>query len=323
MRPTWVAEKMPAPANSVLFDSTRSADPPTIVGVNGFSACITVLPASRVATSSPAGNTGSASRQPSRGSPRRSSSRSRASCGNASAQAASRAVPVALQLGAALRDDGHVLAHRVGDGERRVGVEAHRLLRGPDLGLAERRPVRLRGVDRVRRGIRDVRAQHDQRGTVLLGLRCGEGTEQRVEILGVVDVLDVPAVRLEALALVLGRERERRRAVDRDVVVVVDVDEPAEPEVAGDRRGLLGDALHHVAVGADRVDPRVDDLVVRAGCSGRRGSAARSPSRRRSRTPGRAARWSSRSPAVWPHSGWPGVREPHCRNCFRSSSERS
>ena len=70
------AEKTPAPSNSVLFDSTRSAEPPTIVGVNGFSACITVRPASRVATSSPAGKTGSASRQPSRGSPRRSSSRS-------------------------------------------------------------------------------------------------------------------------------------------------------------------------------------------------------------------------------------------------------
>ena len=90
LRPAWVAEKMPAPSNSVLFDSTRSAEPPTIVGVNGFSACITVRPASRVATSSPAGNTGSASRQPSRGSPRRSSSRSCARSGKAAAQAARR-----------------------------------------------------------------------------------------------------------------------------------------------------------------------------------------------------------------------------------------
>ena len=74
---------------------------------------------------------------------------------------------------------------------------------------------------------------------------------------------DVPALRLEALRLVLGREGERRRAVDRDVVVVVEVDEPAEPEVAGDRGGLVGDPLHQVAVGADRVDEAVDELVVR------------------------------------------------------------
>ena len=29
------------------------------------------------------------------------------------------------------------------------------------------------------------------------------------------------------------------------------------------------------------------------------------------------------SPGVCPYSGWPGVRLPHCRNCFSSSSGRS
>jgi hypothetical protein len=38
-------------------------------------------------------------------------------------------------------------------------------------------------------------------------------------------------------------------AVEGDLVVVVDADEVAEPEVAGERGGLVGDALHHVAVG--------------------------------------------------------------------------
>jgi hypothetical protein len=59
------------------------------------------------------------------------------------------------------------------------------------------------------------------------------------------------------------READRRRPVDRDVVVVVDVDQAAEAEVARDRRGLLRDALHQVAVRADGVDPRVDDGVSR------------------------------------------------------------
>ena len=45
------------------------------------------------------------------------------------------------------------------------------------------------------------------------------------------DVLHVPAVRLEARAS-SSRERDRRRAVDRDVVVVVEVDELAEAERA-------------------------------------------------------------------------------------------
>ena len=77
---------------------------------------------------------------------------------------------------------------------------------------------------------------------------------QRVEVVGVVDVLHVPAVGLEALAAVLGEKLQLRRAVERDVVVVVEVDEAAEPELAGQRRGLGRHALHQVAVGDDRVD---------------------------------------------------------------------
>ena len=90
LRPACVFEKTPAPSNSVFVDSTRSAAPPTIVGVNGFSACITFLPASRLATSSPAGNSGSASIQPGRGLPVRSASHSSFSPGNASAQRSNR-----------------------------------------------------------------------------------------------------------------------------------------------------------------------------------------------------------------------------------------
>ena len=69
LRPAWVAEKMPPPLNSVFVDSTRSAAPPIIVGVKCLIASITLAPASRVATSSPAGKSGSASTQPGRGLP--------------------------------------------------------------------------------------------------------------------------------------------------------------------------------------------------------------------------------------------------------------
>ena len=76
------------------------------------------------------------------------------------------------------------------------------------------------------------------------------------------DVLHVPAQRLVARRAILG-ERDRRRAVDRDVVVVVEVDELAETERAGDRRRLVRDAFHQIAVGGDAVHAMVDDLVVR------------------------------------------------------------
>jgi len=48
----------------------------------------------------------------------------------------------------------------------------------------------------------------------------------------------MPAERLEAERPVLG-EGGRGRAVDRDVVVVVDVDEAPEAEVTRDRSSLL------------------------------------------------------------------------------------
>ena len=90
LRPACVDENTPAPSNSVFVDSTRSAAPPTIVGVNGLIACITFLPASRVATPSPAGNSGNASIQPGRGLPVRSASHSSRSFGNVSAQSSKR-----------------------------------------------------------------------------------------------------------------------------------------------------------------------------------------------------------------------------------------
>ena len=61
------------------------------------------------------------------------------------------------------------------------------------------------------------------------------------------DVLGVPAVGLETRGHVVG-VGELGRPVDGDVVVVVDVDEPAEPEVAGERRRLVADPFFEVTV---------------------------------------------------------------------------
>jgi hypothetical protein len=69
LRPAHAGEKSPPPSNSVFVDSTRSAAPPTIVGVNALNACMTFLPASRVATASPAANSGSRSTHPGFGRP--------------------------------------------------------------------------------------------------------------------------------------------------------------------------------------------------------------------------------------------------------------
>jgi hypothetical protein len=74
-----------------------------------------------------------------------------------------------------------------------------------------------------------------------------------------VDLGDVPAHGIETPLHVLG-ERDVGGPVDRDSVVVVEVDEPPEAEVAGQRRRLGADPLHQVAVGDEPERPVIDEL---------------------------------------------------------------
>ena len=95
-------------------------------------------------------------------------------------------------------------------------------------------------------------------------LAASSAALQRVGVVGdLAEVLDVPAVGLEALADVVG-ERELGRAVDGDVVVVVDADQPSEAEVPGERRRLVADALHQAAVAGDHAGVVVDQLAAEA-----------------------------------------------------------
>ena len=75
--------------------------------------------------------------------------------------------------------------------------------------------------------------------------------------------VDVPAVRGEATADVVG-VRQLGAAVDRDPVVVVHADQAAEPEVAGERRRFVADALHEAAVAGDDVGVVIDELAAEA-----------------------------------------------------------
>ena len=111
----------------------------------------------------------------------------------------------------------------------------------------------------VRAAEADVRADRDDR-RALVGPRRRDGRLDLVEVVAVLDPRRVPAVRLVALGDVL-RPGHRRRPVELDVVVVVQHDELAEPQVPRQRRHLRRDALLEVAVGRDDVRPVVDDVV--------------------------------------------------------------
>jgi hypothetical protein len=168
-------------------------------------------------------------------------------------------VPLRLQRGAAGRLV-EVLAHLVGDEELGVGIPPEPLLGDAHVLLAQRLAVDV-GRSHVGRGVADDRLHPDERRALVLLHGVVDGALERGQVVGVVHRLHVPAVGLEALGHVLGGEAQVGRAVERDVVVVVEVDDPPETEMTGQRGGLGGDALHEVTVGDDREDVVVLDLA--------------------------------------------------------------
>ena len=71
----------------------------------------------------------------------------------------------------------------------------------------------------------------------------------------------MPAAGVEARDRVVG-QRDVRRTGERNQVVVVEKDQFAELEVAGERKRFLADAFHEVAVAADAIGKVVDDGLV-------------------------------------------------------------
>ena len=131
------------------------------------------------------------------------------------------------------------------------------------LGLvgAEGRAMDVVGVGLVGGAVADEGGHLDEGGAGIgLGLvdRVADGVEVGVTVL---DVLDVPAVRLVAGADILG-EGDVGVAVDGDGVVIVEGDELAESPVGGEGGALTGHTLHVAAVTHDGVGVVVDDLAV-------------------------------------------------------------
>ncbi len=111
-------------------------------------------------------------------------------------------------------------------------------------------------VGQLGSGPADVTAQDEQVGLgvgpvgrVLEGLT--DGGFEPVDVVGhFSQVADPPAVGLKASDRVVA-VGQLGRPVDRDVVVVVDGQEPAQPQVTGQGRCLVRDPLHEAAVAGD------------------------------------------------------------------------
>ena len=92
--------------------------------------------------------------------------------------------------------------------------------------------------------------------------RLGDGVGEAFGVVGVLDLDRVPAIAAETVEHVFGKG-EVGRALDGDLVAVIDPGEVAEAEMAGNRGRLAGHPLHHVAVAGERVDMVVEDREVR------------------------------------------------------------
>jgi len=167
--------------------------------------------------------------------------------------------PRGVRLGRPPAGGAERLAHVVGHEELRLERPGAGVLGELDLVGAQRSAMCGRLVLLARRAVADVRADGDEGGLLGLGLGRRDRRIHGVDVVAVGHGQDVPAVRLEALADILG-EGEIGGAVDGDVVVVVEDDQLAEPLVAGERGGLAADALHHAAVAGQRVGVVVHDV---------------------------------------------------------------
>ena len=106
----------------------------------------------------------------------------------------------------------------------------------------------------------------DETGARILFGRAEGGIDRRA--VHPIHLLDVPAIRLKTLVLVLG-EGQIGVAVDRDAVVIVEIDELAQTQMTGQTGRLLGDAFHQVAITDNRIDVvryHVEPGAVVVGC---------------------------------------------------------
>ena len=128
-----------------------------------------------------------------------------------------------------------------------------------DLVDAQRRAVTVFLALLVRRTEADGGLAADQ-GRLHALARSVDG---HLDFFGVmtVDVADhLPAVGLEAVRRVVG-EPAVHLAVDGDAVVIVEGDQLAQTQGAGQRADFVADAFHHAAVAEEHVGVVVDDAV--------------------------------------------------------------
>ena len=169
--------------------------------------------------------------------------------------------PLDLRLAAALHGLAQVALRLFGNQELCVFGPAVEALGGFDFLHTQGLAVGGALVLLVGRAVSDVAVHDDQCGPVGLRLRFADRRFDLVQIVGVLHLQHIPVIALEARFHVVA-VGPRGWPVQADVVGVVEPDEVGELEMSGQRRYLVRDALHQVAIRADGVDAVIDDLVL-------------------------------------------------------------
>ena len=147
--------------------------------------------------------------------------------------------------------------------KRRLSRPAELLLRQLHFLLAQRRSVRFERVLLARRSEADVGAHQNKRRSCGFGARSAQRAVERFEVIAILDCLRVPAISLEPLRAVF-RESQIRGGSERNVVVVVQIDQFAQFQMARQAGGFRGDALHQITVAHDPISKVTDHLESRA-----------------------------------------------------------
>src|SRR6476469_185526 len=101
--------------------------------------------------------------------------------------------------------------------------------------------------------------QYNERGPAFRLLEYHERLFDSVNVIGIADAQNVPAVGEKTRGHVFG-ERDVRVPFDADVIVVPNPAEIIQTEMTGERGSFGSNAFHHATVTADGVDVVVEDF---------------------------------------------------------------
>src|SRR5215831_4625379 len=105
--------------------------------------------------------------------------------------------------------------------------------------------------------------EDDERRTLLRFAKDFESLLDTLEVIGVTDTQDIPAVSQKSSLDILG-ESDARLTLDRNVIVVIDPAEVIETQVAGERRCFRRNSFHQAAIAAHGVSIVIKDIKARS-----------------------------------------------------------